>query len=350
MTIDEIKERGLLLMECISGSRAYGLDRPQSDTDIRGVFYMPREGFYGLEYIPQVANESNDVVYYEIGRFTELLLKSNPTALELLATPEGCVLYRDERMDDFHVENFLSKQCENTFAGYAMSQIRKARGLNKKVLNPVDSKRKPVTEFCYIISGGHAIPLPEWLSDHDLSQQQAGLAAMDHMINMYALYINREGAYKGIIRNEEATDVALSMIEKGEKPAAHMFFNQPAFSAHCREYKAYWEWVKKRNEARYKNTLTHGKNYDAKNMMHTFRLLKMAGEIAREGVLRVKRPDRDFLLDIKSGRYEYDTLMDMAEKELHDIKKGFEDSRLPNNLDQKEVSHLLANCRAALYG
>ena len=78
MTVGEIKNRGLLLFECISGSRAYGLDTAKSDTDMKGVFYLPVEQFYGLHYIPQASNETNDVVYYEIGRFVELLAKNNP--------------------------------------------------------------------------------------------------------------------------------------------------------------------------------------------------------------------------------------------------------------------------------
>ena len=56
MTIQEIKDKGLLLFECISGSKAYGLDTSQSDTDLKGVFYLPKDLFYGLEYIPQVNN------------------------------------------------------------------------------------------------------------------------------------------------------------------------------------------------------------------------------------------------------------------------------------------------------
>jgi len=66
MTITEIKDNGLLLFECISGSKAYGLDTATSDTDLKGVFYMPVEQFYGLHTIPQVSNETNDEVYSEL--------------------------------------------------------------------------------------------------------------------------------------------------------------------------------------------------------------------------------------------------------------------------------------------
>ncbi len=73
MTIDEIRDKGLIILECISGSRAYGLETPGSDTDIKGVFLLPKKCYYGLDYMPQVNNETNDIVFYEFGRFMELL-------------------------------------------------------------------------------------------------------------------------------------------------------------------------------------------------------------------------------------------------------------------------------------
>jgi len=48
MKIQDLKDQNLIILECISGSKAYGLDTPQSDTDIRGVFILPQEDIYGL--------------------------------------------------------------------------------------------------------------------------------------------------------------------------------------------------------------------------------------------------------------------------------------------------------------
>lgn len=52
-------------------------------------------------------------------------------------------------------------------------------------------------------------------------------------------------------------------------------------------------------------------------MMHTFRLLNMAEEIAREGIVNVRRGDREFLLKIRSGVFSYEELVELAnEKNL----------------------------------
>src|SRR5574339_347434 len=94
LTIDRVKEEGMLVFEVITGSKAYGLHIEKSDTDIRGVFVLPKDIYYGLEYMEQVNNETNDIVYYELRRFLELLSRNNPNIVEMLGTPEGCVLQK----------------------------------------------------------------------------------------------------------------------------------------------------------------------------------------------------------------------------------------------------------------
>ncbi len=121
MTISDLKSGELIILECISGSRAYGLDTPSSDTDIKGVFLLPKEDFYGLNYVPQVNNETNDIVYYELRRFVELLSQNNPNILELLNTPEEAILYRHPFLAEIKPEIFLSKLCKDTFGNFALS-------------------------------------------------------------------------------------------------------------------------------------------------------------------------------------------------------------------------------------
>src|SRR5258705_3782834 len=150
LSIEDIKNNGWLVLEVITGSKAYGLDNENSDEDIRGVFVLPREEFYGLEYIEQVNNETNDIVYYELKRFIQLLAKNNPNILEMINMPASCVLQKNPIMDKLSPGIFLSKVCEQTFANYAYTQIKKAYGLEKKMVNPVDAVRKSVMDFCFV--------------------------------------------------------------------------------------------------------------------------------------------------------------------------------------------------------
>lgn len=352
MTIKDIKDRGLLLLECISGSKAYGLDTEKSDTDIKGVYYLSKEQFYGLEYIPQVSNETNDEVYYELGRFVELLLRNNPNILELLASPAHCVLYRHPIMDQLSPGMFLSRLCKDTFAGYALTQVRKARGYKKKFVNPVDEQRKSVLDFCFIPQGAASLPLKQWLQQHGYEQEYCGLSSISNTKGLYALFYdaNKSLPYKGVISNELANEVSLSSIPKGEKEVAWLFFNQEGYSAYCREYRAYWDWVEKRNEDRYLGNVHHGKGYDAKNMMHTIRLLQVAAEILDEGKLQVMRPNREELLAIKAGNHQYDELLTLANTLMQQIEKAAQTSSLPDEPDREKIEKVLIEMRNELYG
>ena len=71
--------------------------------------------------------------------------------------PKECILYKHPVFDGIKLDCFLSKQCEKSFANYAYAQIKKARGLNKKIMNPMAKEKKGVLDFCYIYNGSKSI-------------------------------------------------------------------------------------------------------------------------------------------------------------------------------------------------
>lgn len=349
MTIEYLKENDLIILECISGSKAYGLDTPSSDTDIKGVFLLPKKDFYGLEYTAQVSNSTNDIVYYELGRYMELLSLNNPNILELLNTPESAIIYKHSYLDEINSKMILSKLCKNTFGKFALSQIKKAKGLKKKIVNPVGKERKSVLSFCYVNYEQGSIALLKFLELKNWKQENCGLINIAHMKDVFGLFHNEEINYNGIIKNDLSNDIRLSSIPKEEKQKALLYFNKDGYSKYCKEYKEYWDWVENRNEVRYENTQSHGKNYDAKNMMHTFRLLEMAIEIGKKKEINVKRPNREFLLDIKSGKYEYEDLLEMAKELQNEMDLVFENSDLPEKPNIEFINKLTFELRDKFY-
>ena len=349
MTIKDLRAKGLIVMECISGSRAYGLDTPTSDTDIKGIFIMPKEEYYGLNYIPQVSNETNDIVFYELGRFMELLSLNNPNILELLNTPENSIIYKHPYLSEIKQELILSKLCSNTFGKFALSQIKKAKGLKKKIVNPIDKERKSVLQFCFVNYNKGAVPFEKFLEIKGWRQENCGLTNIPHMKDVYGLYHSEFNSLSGIIKGIDSTDVCLSSIPKELNQESLLFFNRDGYSSYCKEYHEYWEWVDKRNQDRYENTKKGGKNYDSKNMMHVFRLLDMAIEIGREGRVNVIRPNRDFLLDIKLGKFEYEELLKIAEEKQIEMDLAFKNSSLPNEPDLIMINKLTYQLRDKFY-
>ncbi len=349
LTIEQVKTNGWLVFEVITGSKAYGLDTAKSDTDIRGVFILPKEKFYGMDYVEQVNNETNDIVYYELKRFMQLLAKNNPNILEMLSIPEQCVLQKHPLMDQVTPGIFLSKLCEQTFANYAWTQIKKAYGLEKKIVNPVDEERKSVLDFCFVYEGKEAVTLQKYLDANGMKENRTGLTVIPHLRDCYNLFYSEEIPYSGIMRKEESNDVCVSSIPKGQNPVAMLYFNKDAYSVYCKKYKEYWDWVAKRNEERYNTTMAHGKNYDSKNMMHVFRLLLMAKEIAVEGKINVHRKDREFLLSIKAGKFEYDELVQKAETLKNELPVLYQQSKLIDEPDVDRINELVFKMREEYY-
>jgi len=338
-----------LLLNCRSGSHAYGLATETSDEDFRGVFFASREQLYAGTTPDQIADATNDRVYYELGRFLKLLTKSNPTALELLASPASATIFRHPVMDRLRVEDFLTKACKNTFAGYATTQIRKARGLNKKVHNPMPEERKTVAQFCYVITEGKSLRLHKWLKLQNIEEGEFALARVDHTQGIHAVYRDTTRSWgRGVSSGVKANDVHLSNVPKGEECLAYLSFNHDSYSVYCRKHREYWQWVAERNDVRYQSTINHGQGYDAKNMMHTLRLLDMAIEIFRDGELRVLRPDPDLLLDVKAGKYPLEDVLRMAEERLAQLEKYAAASSLPERVEPDWVSHLLVEMRGEL--
>ena len=350
-TLDQLKEKGLIIFSAKMGSHAYGTNIPTSDVDIRGIFIQPLEDILQYGYVEQVSDKLNDIVFYELKRFFQLLDKNNPNILELLAAPEDCVIYKDPLYDmiQAHTKDFITKKCRYTFAGYAIEQIRKARGYNKKMnWEETEMTRKTVLDFCYILDGGRTISLDEWLPENsieevivkyvhekvrDLTQKDIGLAKIDHAHDIYAMYLSPEGTEWGIVSKKEANDVQLWSIPKKSKFLGHLTFNKDAYSTHCKRYKEYQTWLKERNEDRYKMNKDHGKQYDSKNMLHVFRLLKMALEIA-VGEINVRRPANEIekLLKIRHGEYEYDDLIEEAEGMIEALDDAFDKSPIPDEV------------------
>lgn len=353
-----------LLYKVVAGSKAYGLDLPTSDTDIRGIFLQPNEFRLGNGYVEQVADRKNDVVYYEVNRFINLLAQNNPNIVENLFVPEDRILHFDERIkplyDNRH--NFLSKKIKQTFGGYAISQIKKARGLNKKIVNPMDKEKKTPLDFCYIFEkeDGYMMTAKQWLKKHDKKQELCGLAEMPNGEHLYKLYYDHLAevkndnprysdiethGYRGIVK-ENGNELRHSEIPKHQIPLAFLWFNEEGYSSYCKKYKEYWDWVKKRNPYRYNDNKKHGKGYDGKNLMHCLRMLDMAIEVAQKKEVNLVRPNREWLLSVRRGEVEYDDIINLIEEKKQQMDQVFEESDLPEKVDERMVHHIILQIRS----
>ena len=85
-------------------------------------------------------------------------------------------------------------------------------------------------------------------------------------------------------------------------------------------------------------------------MIHTFRLLAIAEEVGKESTINVRRDDREFLMSIKRGEFEYEELVQQAGVKIAEITQIYENSALPKKPDLVEIEQLLVEMRGELYG
>lgn len=338
------------LLLVIRGSHAYGTNISTSDTDYAGVFVQNMDDILGFSYKEQINDDTNDTVIYEVRRFLQLIGSNNPTVLELLNTPEDCVLYKHPLFDEIleHRSDFITKMCSNSFGGYAKQQISKARGQNKKQNWEKDKvTRKTPLDFCYVIGGNRekngSKRLTKWLEENDLDQSECGLVNVDNARGVYALYAGLEGV-RGIV-SEGSNELKLSSIVKGVLPMAFISYNQDGYTKHCKDYKSYQMWLKERNEARWVDVKSHGQKIDGKNMMHCRRLMDMAMEIANGEGINVRRPNASDLIDIRKGKIDLNTLIDDVERDMKIMDEKFKNSDLPDSVDNELLENLLLKVR-----
>lgn len=390
ITYDFLVENGLILFETIVGSQAYGTQTPTSDEDHKFVYILPMDNILGVGYVEQL-NVTKDITGWEIKRFLELMGSNNPTVLELLNSPEDCIVHKHPLFDLIleHKEDFITKICKDSFGGYARQQIKKAKGLNKKQNWEKDKVvRKDLLDFCYVIVDEKSIPWKIWSAGR-YSEKFIGAVNVPNARDVYALYYDKTAhmlhstdidentretykkvlkeagkpmglGYKGLVKVGQETEdgkinygisnqLRLSSIPKDEKSICTIIYNKDGYSEHCKDYREYQEWLEKRNETRYVETQEHGQKIDGKNMMHCMRLIRMATEIGEGKGIIVRRPDAQELLSIRRGEVDLDSLIGIADEAIENMDKIFENSNLPNNVNRDLIDGLLIKIRKEFY-
>ena len=126
---DSMKDLDLykfVIYRCVVGSRAFGLDDENSDTDYRGIYLPPADLHWSLYGVPeQLENNANQECFWELRKFLMLALKANPNILECLNTP--LIEFANEIAKELLAMRriFFSKLVYQTYNGYVLSQFKK---------------------------------------------------------------------------------------------------------------------------------------------------------------------------------------------------------------------------------
>jgi predicted nucleotidyltransferase len=273
-----------LILKVLAGSRAYGLDRPESDTDTRGICIPPKEALLGLMLFEQTQDEKSDNVVFGLPKFVRLALEGNPNLIETLFTED--VLHVDAFGEKLLAgrDLFLSRLVADRFGHYAVAQLKRLENHHRWWAHP---------------------PQEPTLRDFGASLNERGSASFPDA-------------------------QARRDYEAAQKNWTH-----------------YQRWKRERNPSRAELEERFG--YDTKHAMHLCRLLKMGLEILDgQGVL-VRRPDAEWLRQVRQGLFNYEGLLEWAREHEQRLQSARALSALPEEPDRLAAEKLLMEIQESFY-
>jgi hypothetical protein len=295
----------------------------------------------------QVSDAKGDTVYYALRRFLELALGANPNIIELLYMPESCVRLVDPAFQPIldARQGFITRQAYVSHVRYAQAQIKKARGRNKWINNPQPENSPEPQEFCWFLprDNGACMPFrPVPLAEAAVDLEACHASSVEHLADVFRLYYYGSSA-RGVFRGGAVVCESIPIEDDCDRCIGLLIYNRPAHERAVRDHRNYWMWRNNRNEQRWVRQESGELDYDAKNMMHMFRLMLSAEHILTEGcpLVRFSGEKLTYLKAILHGEFSYESLIEEAGTLSARLETLYKKSRLPEGPDFDKAEELL---------
>ena len=328
MTIEQIKEKlksaeydflrtnenlgSNIILLTLGGSHAYGMDKEDSDVDVRGIaLNIKSDILLGTDF-EQVVDVDTDTTIYSFNKMIRLLMSNNPNTIEQLGCSPQHYFYLSgigkELLDNRKM--FLSQICIHTFGNYASSQLRRMSNKAARLVSQAENESyilKSIDNARYEFKNRY-YPFED---DNDLK-----------------LYIDKSA--------QEGYDSEIFMdVRLNHYP--------------LRDWTGMWNEMKtivssynkfgRRNE----KAVAHDKL--GKHMAHLIRLYMMCIDILeKEEIVTYREKERDLLMSIRNGEYLDENRQPIPEfyDLLNEYEKRFEyaknNTSLPEKPDYKRIN------------
>jgi len=293
-----------LIVKMKFGSKLYGTDTPESDTDYKGV-YLPTEEEILLNRVPKSYNfmtkqdneskntsEDVDIEIYSLHYFIKLACEGQTVALDMLHAPDNMIEEKSDVWDLIvrHREKFYTKNLQ-AFIGYARKQAGKysIKGSRLDAMNKV---------LKYLIM------LPP-----------------ENKIELYWNVLPR-GEH---IHDNETDKYGLRLFQVcGTK------FQETARVKYMYEVlnKKYDQYGQRAKDAK------ENKNIDWKSVSHALRAAYQIKQILTENTIIFPLKEAEFLKEVKQGKHDYLTVVAPTLENLMDeVEELTKKSTLPEKVD-----------------
>lgn len=334
----------------LAGSHAYGTQTPESDLDLRGIVIAPDyirsslfknfeqyEGkdFYSVKGLkPEIISKrvkqrtSKDLIpnevdstIYELKKAIKLISDNNPNMMELLYCDEEDILYADQEFEKLRDQRdvFLSLKMKFTYTGYARAQLER-----------INRHRGYLMDGCPKKPERKEYGLPE----NDSILKESDRILIDKSINSlikkwYIQDLNIDSPTKVSLLNSmrdffattlscplktlpiELKDLAIRKLGLNDE-VRFLLVQEEKYNSALENYNSYLKWEKERNPKRKELESKYG--FDTKHAMSLIRISRIGVEALETGMIKVKRPDAEELLQIKNGYKSYEEIVEESKK------------------------------------
>lgn len=299
-----------IILLTLGGSHAYGMDKEDSDLDVRGVALNNKEEILLGKDFGQVVETNTDTTVYSFNKILQLLKSNNPNTIEIL----GCKLEHYLYLPDVGREllnnrkMFLSKICINSFAGYASSQLRRMENKAARLVGQSQNEE-------YILKS---------INNASYDFKNRYFPMNDGSLNLY-------------------TDKA---VQEGYD--TEIFIDLDLKHYPLRDWTGMWNEMKaivsSYNKIGRRNEKAMNKDKLGKHMAHLIRLYMMCIDILeKEEIVTYRENEHDLLMSIRNGEYldsnrqptsEFYDLLNEYENKFDYAK---ENTSLPSAPDYKRI-------------
>jgi uncharacterized protein len=345
----------------LAGSRAYGLETPESDWDYRGAAIPPAQYHMGLLNFEQADSKGTinlvsglmgkypvtdaEITIWSLKKMISLAADGNPNMIELLFMDESdFVMCNQKIMRPFFDirDSFVSKLLKHRFSGYAMQQLKRIRNHKRWMDNPPSEPTREqfgiegvtmAKDQLFACDKLIELQVDQWLVTQDHLPEDIKIQLGPEMIRMINVILEQIQIETQIDRLKDVLERAANRHLGFDADFINFLTKFKAYRAAKAEYQSYLTWKKQRNPIRAELERKFG--YDTKHGMHLVRLLRMAREILETGQVIVRRiQDAEELRAIRyHGIWPYERLVSWAEEEdkaLDIVMNGSKLSRSPN--------------------
>jgi predicted nucleotidyltransferase len=309
-----------------SGSKLYGTDHKDSDTDFVGLFLPSLEDVLLKKDIPHFKNDTNptkeknskddiDFILYNVYTFFNNLKKSETGAVDLLFSmfaEEQLIVTGESNLIKENYKIFLNKNMK-AFIGYAVGQARRF-GIKGDRYNDLEEFSK----FVDILPNSE-----ETLGDYFMAMK-------DYIKTNKFKYIKFVIA-SGSRGNEIGNEVEyVSILGK-------MFEGRVSVSYFKERFKQFFNQFGNRT----KTIAKTAEKVDFKAFSHAIRIVMEVSELLKTNFIKFPLTNAQFLLEIKLGKYNQEFLEKTLAREMDKVDSLLLESKLPEEPNEDEVNKLL---------